>query len=130
MQQMKDGGEKRKKNSTFIKGRGAAATVLGKAGSQSLYLQEEVSTVARIINSALGSEEALSDRLPMDPEEDDLFDACSDGLVLIYLLNVIEPKMIDMRKVHHGQNVFKVRNNLAMMLDASKKLIKVIGIDA
>ena len=129
MQQIKDGGQKRK-SVTFIKGRGAAATVLGKAGSQSLYLQEEVSTVARIINSALQSEQALSDRLPMDPEADDLFDACSDGLVLIYLLNVIEPKMIDMRKVHHGQNVFKIRNNLAMMLDASGKLIKVIGIDA
>ena len=102
----------------------------GSAGSQSMYLQEEVSTIVRVINKTLKTEEALNDRLPMDPDDDDLFDACSDGLVLIYLINKIDPNMINMKQVHHGQNVFKIRNNLDMMLNASKKVIKVIGIDA
>ena len=97
MQNIK-GGEESRKTSTSIKGRGSATTMLGLcAGSQSIYLQEEVSTFARMINKTLKDEQALSDRLPMDPDGDDLFDACSDGLVLIYLLNIIDPSMINMR---------------------------------
>ena len=90
-----------------------------------------MSTFARTINKALKDEEALADRLPMDPDDDDLFDACSDGLVLIYLLKVIDPTLINMKQVHHGQNVFKIRNNLDMVFTSCKtKNIKVIGIDA
>ena len=44
----------------------------------------------------LKDEPALSERLPMNPDNDDLFNTCSDGLVLIYLLKVIDPKLIDM----------------------------------
>ena len=129
MQSIKTSGEKRK-SMTTINGRGAAMSMQGTGGSQSMYLQEEVSTLVRMINNSLKNEEALSDRLPMDPDDDALFDACSDGLVLLYLLNIIDPNMINMKQVHHGQNVFKIRNNLDMMLNASKKVIKVIGIDA
>ena len=87
--------------------------------------------IARKINITLKDEEALGDRLPMDPNNDDLFNTCSDGLVLIYLLNVIGSDLVNMKQVHHGQNVFKVRNNLDMAFAACKKTnIKVLGIDA
>ena len=90
--------------------RGKAKTLIGSAGSQSMYLQEEVSMLARVINQTLKNEEMLKDRLPMDPEDDDLFHACSDGLVLIYLFNKIKPNIIDIKKVYHGaSNVFKTR---------------------
>lgn len=104
---------------------------MGSAGSQSMYLQEEVSMLARVINQTLKNEEMLKDRLPMDPEDDDLFHACSDGLVLIYLFNKIKPNIIDIKKVYHGaSNVFKTRQNLDMLLNVCKTRIKVIGIDA
>ena len=89
-----------------------------------------MSTLARTINKTLKDEPALQERLPMNPHNDDLFNACSDGLVLIYLLNEIDPQLIDMKLVHHGHNLFKVRNNLDMALTACNKVIKVVGIDA
>ena len=82
--------------------RGKAKTLVGLAGSQSMYLQEEVSMLARVINQTLKEEEKLKDRLPMDPEDDDLFHVCSDGLVLIYFFNKIRPNMININKVYHG----------------------------
>ena len=96
-----------------------------------MYLQEEVSMLARVINQTLKEEEKLKDRLPMDPEDDDLFHVCSDGLVLIYFFNKIRPNMININKVYHGaSNVFKTRNNLDMLLNACKTIIKVIAVDA
>ena len=69
-----------------LKGIGAALAVPSETGSQSIYTVEEVSTFARIINEKLKDEATLSERLPMNPDNEDLFDTCSDGLVLIYLI--------------------------------------------
>ena len=87
--------------------------------------------LARVINQTLKNEEAVKDRLPMDPEDDDLFHVCSDGLVLIYLFNRIKPNIINMKHVYHGgSNIFKTRQNLDMLLNACKGVIKLIAIDA
>ena len=131
MKHFKVAGQRRTSEQVNLKGLGTAQQFGGGGTSQSTYLLEEVSAIARKINHALKDEAALSDRLPIDPLNDDLFNACSDGLVLIYLLISIDPKLIDMKQVHHGQNVFKVRNNLDMAFAACKKTnIKVFGIDA
>jgi len=88
-----------------MRGLGTAEVNQGKNGSQSTYLLEEVSMIARKINWSLKDEKDLADRLPMDPDNDDLFDTCSDGIVLIYLLNVIDPTLVDMRFVARGKNL-------------------------
>lgn len=70
--------------------------------------------MARVINKTLKNEPALADRLPMGIDRDDLFDTCSDGLVLIYLLKELDSKLVDMKEVNTGNNlnVFQVRANL------------------
>ena len=65
----------------------------------SSFMMAEVSTFARAINQILQDEPALQDRLPIDPNNDDLFDTVSDGLVLAYLLQAIDPDLIDMTKI-------------------------------
>lgn len=74
----------------------------------------------------------LADRLPIDPDGDDLFHILSDGLVLIKLLNVIEPGRIDMRTVNKGKslNIYKIRENLSLALAACSGMVKLIGIGA
>ena len=47
----------------------------------------------------------MAGSLPIDPDNDDLFNTCSDGLVLIHLLNMIDPSLIDMDKVAKGENL-------------------------
>ena len=62
---------------------------------------------------------------------DDLFHACSDGMVLIHLINHIEKDSIDMRTVNTGSNIniYKVRENLDQAFTVAKTMIKVIGVD-
>ena len=56
----------------------------------SSFMMAEVSTFARAINQILKDEPALKERLPIDPNNEDLFDTVSDGLVLAYLLQAID----------------------------------------
>ena len=116
-----------------IKGAGAAhQTVSGM--STSTYLDEEVSTFARSISNELKDcdDEFVKERLPINPENADLFDAMADGLLGLHLLNKAEKDRIDMRTVNKGANlnIYKIRENLDQFFAGCKGLIKVIGIDA
>ena len=93
---------------------------------------EERSVFCRAINNALKDDEDLKDRLPADPESDDLFHILSDGMVLIKLINIIEPGRIDMRTVNKGKglNIYKVRENLNQAITACAGMVKLIGIGA
>ena len=74
----------------------------------SSFMMAEVSTFANAINQILKDEPALQERLPIDPNSDDLFDAVSDGLLLAYLLQAIDHDLIDMTKINKSgkTNVF------------------------
>ena len=67
----------------------------------------------------------MANRIPINPDNDDLFNTCSDGLVLINLLRMIDPNLIDNSKVCEGENlnVFQVRLNLDLALEGCKKII-------
>ena len=69
---------------------------------------EEVSTFSRTINKTLKDVQDISERIPINPDNDDLFHVCSDGVILFYLLKVIDPNLVDMKKIHYGTNPFKV----------------------
>ena len=108
-----------------------AAQVATASGGHHNYLLEEVSMIARTINRECKDDALIAERLPIDPTNDDLFHACSDGMVLIHLLNHIDPDNIDMRTVNKGSNlnIYKVRENLDQAFAVCKTLIKVVGID-
>ena len=110
---------------------GAAAQIQEASGGYHNYLLEEVSMIARTINRTCKEDPLLAERLPINPENEDLFHACSDGMVLIHMLNHIDSDNIDMRTVNKGSNlnIFKVRENLDQAFAVMKTLIKVTGID-
>ena len=72
------------------------------SGGHHTYLDEEVSMIARTINRVCKDDPLLQERLPIDPTNQDLFHGCSDGMVLIHLINHIEKDAIDMRTVNTG----------------------------
>ena len=96
-----------------------------------MYLREEVSVIARTINRVCKDDQLIVDRLPINPDNDDLFHACSDGMVLIHILNHIDKDNIDMRTVNVGSNlnIYKVRENLDQAFAVAKGLIAVVGVD-
>lgn len=110
---------------------GAGAQVQGAIGTHT-YLLEEKSVFSRTINKLFKDDPDLADRLPIDPESDDLFHAMSDGLILIKLLNEVEEGRVDMRTVNKGSglNIFKIRENLQQALTACAGMIKLVGIGA
>ena len=111
---------------------GAGQTVTTQTGGHHNYLDEEVSVIARGINRTCKEDELLTERLPIDPTNDDLFHACSDGMVLIHLLNHIDKDSIDMRTVNKGNNlnVYKIRENLDQAFTVAKTRIRVVGVDS
>lgn len=110
----------------------AGQQVATASGGHHTYLDEEVSMIARCINRVCKDDALLAERLPIDPTNQDLFHACSDGMLLIHLINHIEQDAIDMRTVNTGSNlnIYKVRENLDQAFSVAKGMIKVIGVDA
>jgi plastin-1 len=112
---------------------GAAGNVIeGKSGAKISYQREEVSMIARTITNTCKDDSLVTERLPINPDNDDLFHALADGMVLIHLLNHIEEDAIDMRTVNKGSNIniYKVRENLDAALLAASTRIKMMGVDA
>ena len=66
---------------------------------------EEVRTLARLLNRTLQNESAIADRLPINVDNEDLFNTCSDGLLLIHILKLIDPGLVNMKKVNLGKNL-------------------------
>ena len=115
-----------------IKGVGGAQQQTSSSGAVSTYLDEEVSTFSRCINKELADVEEMKERLPMDPDSAEIFDAMSDGMIGLHLLHKLDPDRIDFRTVNKGANlnIYKIRENLDQFLAASRGLIKIIGVDA
>lgn len=103
-------------------------------GTKHTYEVEERNTIARLFNNVLDNDEFVGERFPINPESDDLWHVMADGLVLIRMLNVIDPDAVDMRTVNKGKNgvcnIFEVRQNINLGLTAAKGKIKLIGVDA
>ena len=142
MQQVKVKGKK--SGSDFlaqeIKGVGAGHAITGTSGTVSIYLDEEVSSFARCINNELKDCELVKERLPINPENTDLFDVMSDGLVGLHLLNKCckpDPvsgkvdEIIDFRTVNKGANlnIFKVRENLEQFFAGCSGMVVNQGIN-
>ena len=74
----------------------------------------------------------MKERLPIDPDSAEIFDAVSDGMVGLHLLHKLDPDRIDFRTVNKGANlnIYKIRENLDQFLAACRGLIKIIGVDA
>ena len=109
-----------------------ASVTKGASGGMSTYSSEEVSMIARAISNTCKEDELLKERMPIDPNGEEMFHAVSDGLVLLHLLKHIDEDSIDMRTVNKGSNlnVYKTRENIDMALKGCSTLIKMVSIDA
>jgi len=119
---------------TIVEGkRGAMAQVTGAHGGTHTYSLEEVSTFGKLINQVLKDDPDLQDRLPMNTEDDTLFHAFDNGILLCKLLMYIDNNCLDERAMNKKSNlnVYEVKENLQMGIAAAKGLgIKLVGINS
>lgn len=60
---------------------------MGESGFTHSYLIEERICFAKLINEMLGHDEDVKEVIPINPENDDMFHAMEDGIVLCKLIN-------------------------------------------
>lgn len=91
------------KSETFV--RNKAKVVLG-SGGRTLHTidDEERVEFTRHINSVLAGDALVGNRVPFDLDTFQLFDECTDGLVLSSLINDSVPDTIDTRVLNLPKN--------------------------
>ena len=94
--------------------------------SQTVYLNEEINTFARLINKELSDVEQVKDKLPIAIDKPtDFFDLLSDGLIVIFLFDKISLGSLDMTTIKVGTNLkpFEIIDNLNIFFAGCKDLI-------
>ena len=97
------------------------------------FKEEEVHAFSNSINNNLEGDESVAERLPLASEHE-LFYGMSDGLLLIRLIQKLDPEAIfegAVNKYVNGQmSIFKIEANINLALNALKGKIKMMGINA
>lgn len=107
--------------------RNKAKVVLGSGRTLHTIDDEERVEFTRHINSVLSGNALVGNRLPFDLDTFQLFDECTDGLVLSELINDSVPDTIDTRVLNlpkNGKplNNFKLLENANIVLNSAKAI--------
>ena len=66
---------------------------------------EEKICFAKLINNILQHDEEVKDLIPINPENDDVFHALEDGIILSKLINAGAVNTIDIRALNRKKNL-------------------------
>lgn len=110
---------------TFV--RNKAKVVIGSGRTMHTIDDEERTEFTRHINSVLTGDALVGNRIPFDLNTFQLFDECTDGLVLSSLINDSVPDTIDTRVLNlpkNGKplNNFKLLENANIVLNSAKAI--------
>jgi plastin-1 len=88
------------------------------------FSQEEKEAFCDHINDSLGKESELSALLPVNSEDNSLFEKCKDGKLLCKLINDAVPDTIDERVVNWGAklNAFQMTENNNLAVNSAKAI--------
>ncbi|VEU22908.1 DEKNAAC104030 [Brettanomyces naardenensis] len=109
-------------------GSGSNAKVLiGTSGNIHTINDEERIEFTRHMNSVLAGDALVGDRLPIPLESFQVFDECTDGLILSCLINDSVPDTIDTRVLNVSKNGkplnnFKMLENANIVLNSAKAI--------
>lgn len=111
---------------------GDKASLETEGGGKHTYSAEEVHTFSAMVNETLKKDEDCQERLPINPDSDDLFHVFDDGIVLCKLIMAIDPECIDRRAMNIGNNLnaYQIGENLKLAFAACKGSLglKIIGV--
>lgn len=109
-------------------GSGANAKVLiNQSGNIHTINDEERAEFTRHINTVLAGDALVGDRLPVPLDSFQIFDECTDGLILSSLINDSVPDTIDTRVLNFSKNGkplnnFKMLENTNIVLNSAKAI--------
>ncbi|KAJ8270348.1 hypothetical protein GJAV_G00113370 [Gymnothorax javanicus] len=101
-------------------------------GTQHSYSDEEKVAFVNWINKALANDPDCKHLVPMDPENDSLFNSVKDGILLCKMINLSQPDTIDERVINKKKvTPFTMTENLMLVLNSASAIgCTVVNIDA
>jgi len=102
------------------------------SGASHSFSDEEKESFVEHINQVLGKDQSLKGRLPINPSDNSLFTACSDGVILCKLINDAVPDTIDERVINmKAKNVYEKTENNNLLINSAKAIgCSVVNIGA
>uniref|UniRef100_A0A1A8BLW8 Lymphocyte cytosolic plastin 1 n=1 Tax=Nothobranchius kadleci TaxID=1051664 RepID=A0A1A8BLW8_NOTKA len=93
------------------------------SGTQHSYSEEEKVAFVNWINKALEKDQDCKHVLPMSPDNNDLFTAMGDGIVLCKMINLSVPDTIDERTMNKKKlTPFTIQENLNLALNSASAI--------
>jgi len=88
------------------------------------FADEEKESFVEHINYSLKNDAHLQSYLPIDPESMELFERCTDGVLLCKLINDAVPDTIDERVINtqKNMNVYQKTENNNLMINSAKAI--------
>jgi len=97
--------------------------VVTASGGAHTFSEEEKAAFVDYINSGLEKNELMKGRLPINPDNNDIFTACKDGILLCCLINDAVPETIDTRVINKNcKNTFMMTENLNLVVNSAKAI--------
>ncbi|XP_070566512.1 plastin-3-like [Ptychodera flava] len=106
-----------------IEAKGGTSEASSEGTTHSVSEEEKVAFV-EYINSNLGDDPDLKNKLPLDPKSDALFKSGNDGILLCKLINLSVPDTIDERAINKGSklNVYLKHENHTLALNSASSI--------
>ncbi|XP_042245148.1 plastin-1-like [Thunnus maccoyii] len=101
-------------------------------GTQHSYSDEEKVAFVNWINKSLAKDPDCQHFLPMNPDDESLFNSARDGILLCKMINMSQPDTIDERVINTKKlTTFKMTENLVLALNSASAIgCTVVSIDA
>lgn len=101
-------------------------------GASHSFSDEEKESFVEHINQVLGKDASLKGRIPINPQDNSLFAACSDGVILCKLINDAVAETIDERVINmKAKNVYEKTENNNLCINSAKAIgCSVVNIGA
>ncbi|XP_071783379.1 plastin-2 [Centroberyx gerrardi] len=101
----------------------AVAGTSEQSGTQHSYSEEEKVAFVNWVNKALEKDGDCKHVLPMNPNNNDLFTAVGDGIVLCKMINLSVPDTIDERTINKKKlTPFTIQENLNLALNSASAI--------
>ena len=88
------------------------------------YSDAEKNRYAQMINKILSEDPDCGARIPINPENDDLYDKIQDGVIIAKLVNKCEPDVVNIEEIKKNEdmNIYDKYDNLTKGIEGAKKV--------
>lgn len=103
----------------------------GEGGVHHQYSQEEIYSFVCIINHYVKDDELLKKYMPINPDNEEVFDKLKDGLILAKVVDRAQAGSINFKAMNTKEplNIFQIKENLNLVIESAKSIgCKIINI--